>query len=174
LVEIGYLQKNFSIDSQTKFMGYYQGRNKRKGLMLSMIILGATVIGTGIIVNHITAYFRSLDPIYHCISDPLNQPYQLNIPATALRDGEPLPIPPGIGTDNGCTKPVHTLQENVIHIGYEKYYPFTLGHFLYNWKADITQYHVTVFINGDLHRDPDFLGIILKDGMDINIQFTRK
>ena len=35
-----------------------------------------------------------------------------------------------IGIDNKCIRPIHTLEKNVIHIGYSRSYPFTLNHFL--------------------------------------------
>ncbi len=45
-----------------------------------------------------------------------------------------------IGIDNKCIRPIHTLEKNVIHIGYSRSYPFTLNHFLYIWGIDRKKY----------------------------------
>ena len=152
-----------------------EGPAKRKRLASSMIVLAVVVVGAGIGTKLVTDYFRARDPIYQCIGDPLSQSFQLSVPVSVTEDGAPVVVPKGVGIKEGCTLPVHTLQENVIHVAYGEPYPFTLGHFIYNWIGqDLTKYDTKVYVNGQLHTDGDFLDIVLKDGHSIRIEFTSR
>jgi hypothetical protein len=131
-------------------------------------------LGAGLATNFILGYLRTQDPIYQCIKDPNSQPFQLSIPITVTRNSNNVAVPAGIGMNNNCIRPVHTIEPNVIHIAYSRPYPFTLGHFLYNWKIDLTKYNTNVYVNNILHTNGSYLDIILKQGMSIRVAFTSK
>jgi hypothetical protein len=153
----------------------FEGPEKRKKLLISMGILAAIVAGAGLGTMAITGYFRSQDPIYQCIDNPTGQPYQLSVPITAIEDGFPALVPRGVGIEDGCTRPVHTLEENVIHVGYSRPHEFTLGHFLYYWiRDDLQDYDTQVFVNDSLHTDGSFLDIPLRQGDSIRIEFISR
>jgi hypothetical protein len=155
-------------------MSFTEGPDKRKRLLRSMITLAIVVLGAGLATNFILGYLRTQDPIYQCITDPKSQPFQLSIPITVTRDDTTVPVPPGIGIDNKCIRPIHTLQPNVIHIAYSRSYPFTLGHFLYIWKIDLTKYNTKVYVNNILHTNGSYLDVVLKQGMTIRVDFTNR
>jgi hypothetical protein len=150
--------------------GDIEGPEKKRRLVWSMALLAGVVIVAGVGTMLVTDYLRSNDPIYQCVGDPLSQPYQLSVPVTATEDGVPARVPPGIGVKDGCTLPVHTLEENVIHVAWKEPYEFTLGHFIYNWLGqNLVNYDVTVYVNNQLHADGSFLDIPLRDGDSIRI-----
>jgi hypothetical protein len=150
-----------------------EGPEKKRRLIWSMAVLAIVVVGAGVATKLVTDYFHSRDPIYQCIGDPLKQPYQLSIPLTVTEDGVPVVVKKGIGVKDNCTLPVHTLEENVIHVAYSEPYPFTLGHFIYNWIGqDLRRYSTKVFVNGS--QQSDFLDIPLKQGDTIRIEFTTR
>jgi hypothetical protein len=155
-------------------MSFAEGPDRRKRLLKSMITLAVLVLGAGLATNFILGYLRSQDPIYQCIEDPNSQPFQLSIPITAARDGNNVAVPAGIGMNNNCIRPLHTLEPNVLHIAYSKSYPFTLGHFLYIWKIDLTKYNTKVYVNNILHTNGSYLDIVLRQGMSIRVNFTSK
>jgi hypothetical protein len=147
----------------------------RTDLFLSMIGLLIIVIIVGLSVNYVTSYFRSQDPIYQCIRNPKEEPFQMAIATTATRDGKAITIPRNIGISQSCIRPVHTLQENQIHVSYVKPYPFTLGHFLYIWGVKISDYDVKVYINNKIYsNDSSYLDIVLSKGMDLRLDFVSK
>lgn len=154
--------------------GPAEGPEKKRRLIWSMAVLAIVVVGAGLATKAVTDYLHSRDPIYQCIGDPLSQPYQLSVPVTATEDGLPAVVPKGIGIKEGCTLPVHTLQQNVIHVAYSEQYQFTLGHFIYNWLGqNLSNYNTKVFVNGQQHSG-DFLDIPLKQGDTIRIEFTTR
>lgn len=155
-------------------MSFAEGTDRRKRLLKSMITLAIAVLGAGLATNFILGYLRTQDPIYQCIKDPNSQPFQLSIPITVTRNSNNVAVPAGIGMNNDCIRPVHTIEPNVIHIAYSRPYPFTLGHFLYNWKIDLTKYNTNVYVNNILHTNGSYLDIILKQGMSIRVAFTSK
>jgi hypothetical protein len=156
-------------------MSFTEGADRRRRLLKSMITLAIVVLAAGLATNFILGYLRSQDPIYQCIKDAKSQPFQLSIPITVTRDGKNVPVLPGIGIDNNnCMRPIHTLQPNVIDVAYSRSYPFTLGHFLYIWKIDITKYNTKVYVNNILHKDGNYLDIVLKQGISIRVDFTSK
>jgi hypothetical protein len=153
----------------------FEGPEKRKKLLISMVILAAIVVGAGLGTMAITGYFRSQDPIYQCIDDPTEQPYQLSVPITVTEDGFPVTVRSGIGAEDGCMRPVHTLEENVIHVGFSRPHEFTLGHFLYYWIGnDLQSYDTAVYVNDGLQADGSFLDIPLRQGDSIRIEFTTR
>lgn len=155
-------------------MSFAEGTDRRKRLLKSMITLAIAVLGAGLATNFILGYLRTQDPIYQCIKDPNSQPFQLSIPITITRNGNNVAVPAGIGMNNNCIRPVHTIEPNVIHVAYSRTYPFTLGHFLYNWKIDLIKYNTKVYVNNSLHTNGSYLDIILKQGMSIRVEFTSK
>jgi hypothetical protein len=155
-------------------MSFAEGTDRRKRLLKSMITLAIAVLGAGLATNFILGFLRTQDPIYQCIKDPNSQPFQLSIPITVTRNSNNVAVPAGIGMNNNCIRPVHTIEPNVIHIAYSRPYPFTLGHFLYNWKIDLTKYNTNVYVNNILHTNGSYLDIILKQGMSIRVAFTSK
>ena len=155
-------------------MSFTEGPDRRKRLLHSMITLAIVVLGAGLATNFLLGYLRTQDPIYQCIKDPNSQPFQLSIPITVTRDGSNVPVQPGIGIENKCMRPIHTLQPNVIDVAYSKPYPFTLGHFLYIWKIDVAKYNTKVYVNNILHTGGSYLDIVLKQGMSIRVDFTSK
>ena len=155
-------------------MSFAEGTDIRKRLLKSMITVAIAVLGTGLATNFILGYLRTQDPIYQCIKDPSSQPFQLSIPITVSSNGNNVAVPAGIGMNNNCIRPVHTIEPNVIHIAYSRPYPFTLGHFLYNWKIDLTKYNTKVYVNDILNTNGSYLDIILKQGMSIRVEFTNK
>ena len=155
-------------------MSFAEGTDRRKRLLKSMITLAIAVLGAGLATNFILGYLRTQDPIYQCIKDPNSQPFQLSIPITVTLNGNNVAVPAGIGANNNCIRPVHTIEPNVIHIAYSRPYPFTLGHFLYNWKIDLTKYNTKVYVNDILNKNGSYLDIILKQGMSIRVEFTSK
>lgn len=153
----------------------FEGPEKRKKLLVSMGILAAIVVGVGVGTMAITGYFRSQDPIYQCIDNPEEQPYQVSVPVTVTEDGFPASVPRGVGIEGDCARPVHTLEENVIHVAYNRPHEFTLGHFLYNWIGnDLQNYDTKVYVNDELHTDGSFLDIQLRQGDSITIEFTNR
>jgi hypothetical protein len=155
-------------------MSFAEGTDRRKRLLKSMITLAIAVLGAGLATNFILGYLRTQDPIYQCIKDPNSQPFQLSIPITITRNGNNVAVPAGISMNNNCIRPVHTIEPNVIHVAYSRTYPFTLGHFLYNWKIDLIKYNTKVYVNNILHTNGSYLDIILKQGMSIRVEFTSK
>jgi hypothetical protein len=153
----------------------FEGPEKKRKLLISMGILAAIVAGAGLGTMAITGYFRGQDPIYQCIDNPSRQPYQVSVTITVLEDGFPALVPSGVGIDNTCIRPVHTLEENVIHVAYSRPYEFTLGHFLYYWIGnDLQNYDTQVYVNDRLHTDGSFLDIPLRQGDAIRIEFTSR
>jgi hypothetical protein len=153
----------------------FEGPEKRKKLLISMGVLAAIVVGAGLATLAITTYFRSQDPIYQCIENPTEQPYQLSVPLSVTEDGFPATVRSGVGFEDDCIRPVHTLEENVIHVGYSEPHEFTLGHFLYYWIGDdIQNYDTKVYVNGNLHTDGHFFEIPLRQGDSIRIEFTTR
>lgn len=153
----------------------FEGGQKRKKLVWSMAILAATVVGAGLLTMAVTNYFRSQNPIYQCMHDPAQQPFQLSVPINVTEDGRPVPVPKGIGIDNNCIHPIYTLDQNIIHVSYSRPYDFTLGHFLYYWLGDKLQnFNTKVFINGRQHTEGSILDIPLKGGESIHLILTRK
>lgn len=153
----------------------FEGPEKRKKLLISMGILAAIVVAAGLGTMAITGYFRSQDPIYQCIDNPTEQPYQLSVPITVTEDGFPATVRRGVGIEGNCVWPVHTLEENVIHVSYNRPHEFTLGHFLYYWIGnDLQNYDTKVYVNDNLHTDGSFLDIPLMQGDSIRIEFTTR
>jgi hypothetical protein len=152
------------------------GGSKRNSLLFSMLILaalvGVTVFGTAAV----STFFRSQDPINQCIDHPESQPFQLSIPIIVIEDGFPALVPRGVGIgDNSCIRPVHTLEENVIHVAYGRPYDFTLGHFLYYWLGnDLLKYNTKVYINDIEQTGGDIRDIVLRKGGTIRIEFTTR
>ena len=154
-------------------MGFESPEKKRK-LLFSMLVLAVLIGGAVLATAAISRYFRSQDPVNHCISDPATQPFQLSVPVTVTENGSPAVVPEGVGITDNCTRPVHTLEENVIHVAYSEPHDFTLGHFLYYWLGDdILQYDTRVYVNGVQHTEGDFRDIVLGQGDSIRIEFTR-
>ncbi len=153
----------------------FEGPEKRKKLLVSMGILAVIVVGAGLGTLATTSYFRSQDPIYQCIDNPTEQPYQLSVPLTVTENGFPALVPKGVGIEDNCIRPVHTLEENIIHVGYSRPHEFTLGHFLYYWIGnDLQNYDTKVYVNGNLYTNGSFLDIPLKQGDSIRIEFTSR
>ena len=139
-------------------------------MIILAAVLGASVVSTALI----TSYFRGQDPVNQCISDPLNQPYQVSVPIEVLEDGIPGTVR-NVGIEQDCIRPVHTLEDNVIHVAYERPHDFTLGHFFYYWLGnDILHYETKVYVNDDLHTTGDFRDIVLKQGDRIRIELASK
>jgi hypothetical protein len=152
-----------------------EGTEKRKKLLVSMGMLAAIVVVAGLGTVTITSYFRSQDPIYQCIDNPTEKTYQLSVPIAVTENGFPVIVPKGVGIENDCIRPVHTLEENVIHVGYDQPHDFTLGHFLYYWIGnDIQKYNAKVYVNEELHTNGSFLDIRLRQGDSIRIEFTSR
>jgi hypothetical protein len=149
--------------------------SKRSSLFFSMIILAGLIGGAVLATSAFTNYFRSQDPINQCINDPESQRFQLAVPVTVKEDGVPALVPKGVGIKDGCIRPVHTLEENVIHVSYNRQYDFTLGHFLYYWLGnDLLRYDAKVFVNDIPHTEGDLRDIVLKQGDMIRIEFQRR
>ncbi len=153
----------------------FKGPENRKKLLLSMLTLAGLIGAAVLATSAVSAYLRSQDPINQCITDPSSQPYQISVPVTVLQDGTPDAIPEGIGITRDCIRPIHTLEENVIHVAYSRPHPFTLGHFLYYWLGDdLLAYNTDVYINGVQHSDGDFRDILLQEGDAIRIEFSTR
>ncbi|HEX6560876.1 MAG TPA: hypothetical protein VFA15_08580 [Nitrososphaera sp.] len=158
-------------------MGFVGGQEpgKKRRLVWSMALLAGVVIVAGFGTKAVTDYLRAKDPIYQCIKDPLAEPYQLTVHVSATEDGAPALVPKGVGMTKNCTLPVHTLQENTIHVAYKEPYAFTLGHFIYNWIGqNLTKFDTKVYVNGVQHTNGSFLDIPLRDGDSIRIEFTTR
>lgn len=140
-----------------------------------MLILAGLIGGAVLATSAFTTYFRSQDPVNQCIDDPESQPFQLSIPITVIEDGFPALVPKGVGTKDGCIRPVHTVVENVIQVTYSRPHDFTLGHFLYYWLGnDLLQYDTKVYVNGAQHTQGDFRDIVLEEGDQIRIEFVSR
>ena len=149
--------------------------SQRKNLVPSMIILAGLVGGAVLATSAITNYFRSQDPVNQCINDPESQPFQLAVPVSVIEDGIPALVPKGVGIKDGCIRPVHTVEENVIQVSYTRPYDFTLGHFLYYWLGnDLLRYDTKVFVNDIPQAKGDLRDILLKQGDRIRIEFQRR
>ena len=140
-----------------------------------MLILAGLIGGAVLATSAFTTYFRSQDPVNQCIDDPESQPFQLSIPIIVIEDGFPALVPKGVGTKDGCIRPVHTVVENVIQVTYSRPHDFTLGHFLYYWLGnDLLQYDTKVYVNGAQHTQGDFRDIVLEEGDQIRIEFVSR
>lgn len=149
--------------------------SKLRSLFFSMLILAGLIGGAVLATSAFTTYFRSQDPVNQCIDDPESQPFQLSIPITVIEDGFPALVPKGVGTKDGCIRPVHTVVENVIQVTYSRPHDFTLGHFLYYWLGnDLLQYDTKVYVNGAQHTQGDFRDIVLEEGDQIRIEFVSR
>jgi hypothetical protein len=152
--------------------------SKRRNLLFSMMILAGLIGGAVFGTAAFSMYFRSQDPVNQCIDDPESQSFQLSVPVTVIEDGFAALVPRGVGIEdnnNSCIRPVHTVEENVIHVAYDRPYDFTLGHFLYYWLGnDLLHYDTKVYINGIQHTAGDFRDIVLREGDSIRIEFTTR
>ncbi len=149
--------------------------SQRKNLVPSMVILAGLVGGAVLATSAFTNYFRSQDPVNQCINDPESQPFQLAVPVSVIEDGIPALVPKGVGIKDGCIRPVHTVEENVIQVSYTRPYDFTLGHFLYYWLGnDLLRYDTKVFVNDIPQAEGDLRDIVLKQGDRIRIEFQRR
>src|ERR671913_539646 len=84
-------------------------------------------------------------------------------------------VPKGVGVEDGCIRPVHTVEENVIQVSYSRPYDFTLGHFLYYWLGnDLLQYDTMVYVNEIAHTEGDLRDIVLDEGDRIRIEFASR
>ncbi|HKH85925.1 MAG TPA: hypothetical protein VKA40_05190, partial [Nitrososphaera sp.] len=146
-----------------------------RSLFFSMLILAGLIGGAVLATSAFTTYFRSQDPVNQCIDDPESQPFQLSIPITVIEDGFPALVPKGVGTKDGCIRPVHTVVENVIQVTYSRPYDFTLGHFLYYWLGnDLLQYDTKIYVNGAQHTEGDFRDIVLEEGDQVRIELVSR
>lgn len=153
----------------------FESPEKKRKLLFSMLVLGVLIGGAVLATAAISTYFRSQDPVNQCISDPATQPFQLSVTVTVTENGSPAVVPEGVAITHNCTRPVHTLEENVIHVAYSEPHDFTLGHFLYYWLGDdILQYDTRVYVNGVQHTEGDFRDIVLRQGDSIRIEFTAR
>ena len=151
----------------------FEGPEKKRKLLFSMLVLAVLIGGAVLATAAISTYFRSQDPVNQCISDPATQPFQLSVPISVTENGSPAVVPEGVAITHNCTRPVHTLEENVIHVAYSEPHDFTLGHFLYYWLGDdILQYDTRVHVNGVEYTEGDFRDIVLRQGDSIRIEFT--
>jgi hypothetical protein len=149
--------------------------SKRKNLFFSMMMLAGLIGGAVLATSAFTTYLRSQDPINQCVNDPESQPFQLSIPVTVIEDGFPALVPKGVGIKDGCIRPVHTVEENVIQVAYNRPYNFTLGHFLYYWLGNgLLRYDTKVFVNDSPRTEGDLRDIVLKQGDSIRIEFQRR
>jgi hypothetical protein len=147
---------------------------KKRQLIRSMLVLAALLGASVVLTALATSYFRGQDPVNQCISNPTSQPYQLTIPIEVYENGIPATVK-DVGLEENCIRPVHTLEENAIHVAYEEQYDFTLGHFFYYWLGnDILLYDITVYVNGDQLADGDFRDVVLVQGDTIRIELTTK
>ena len=140
-----------------------------------MGILAAVVIGAGFTTMAVTGYFRSKDPVYQCIDNPSAQPFQLSIQISVTENGAPAIVPTGVGISEKCIHPIHTLEQNMIHVAYSKQYNFTLGHFLYYWIGNKLQnYDIMAYIDGVPYTKGKLLDIPLRQGESIRLEFRTK
>jgi len=149
--------------------------SKRTRLFISMLVLAGLIGGAVLATSASTAYFRSHDPVNQCIEDPESQPFQLSIPITVTEDGFPARVPEGIGIAEDCIRPVHTIEENIIHVAYGRPHNFTLGHFLYYWLGnDLLRYDTKVYVNDCPQNERDLRDIVLEEGNQIKIEFLSR
>jgi hypothetical protein len=149
--------------------------SKRRNLFFSMLILAGLIGGAVLVTSAFTTYIRSQNPVNQCINDPESQPFQVSVPITVIEDGFPALVPKGVGIEDGCIRPVHTVEENVIQVSYSRPYDFTLGHFLYYWLGnDLLQYDTMVYVNDIVHTEGDFRDIVLDEGDRIRIEFASR
>lgn len=139
-----------------------------------MAVLAIVGLGSVLGVSALTGYLKTRDPIYQCLSDPNSSPFQLFVPISVIQDGKSVEVPKGIGIEDNCIRPVHTLRENQIHVAYKEPYQFTLGHFLYNWKIDLSKYQIRIFLDGQEYNKGSILDIPLTNGTSIRMEFSSK
>ena len=147
---------------------------KKKKLIYSMLTLAA-LLGVSVALTTVaTSYFRGQDPVNQCITDPMQQRFQLSVPIEVFEDGTRSTVR-DVGVSENCIRPVHTLVDNVIHVAYERPHDFTLGHFFYYWLGDdILRYDAEVYVNNRLHTNGDFRDIVLRQGDVIKINLTTR
>lgn len=149
--------------------------SKRRNLFFSMLTLAGLIGGAVLATSAFTTYFRSQDPVNQCIDDLESPPFELSVPITVIEDGFPALVPKGVGIEEGCIRPVHTVEENVIQVEYSRPYEFTLGHFLYYWLGnDLLQYDTKVYVNDIPHTEGDLRDIVLEQGDRIRIEFVSR
>ena len=149
--------------------------SKRRSLFFSMLILAGLIGGAVLATSAFTTYFRSQDPVNQCIDNPDSQPFQLSVPITVIEDGFPALVPKGVGIKDGCIRPVHSVEENVIQVTYSRPHDFTLGHFLYYWLGNnLLQYDTNVYVNDIVHAEGDIRDIVLEQGDRIRIEFVSR
>lgn len=152
----------------------FDGSNRRS-LFFSMLILAGLIGGAVLATSAFTTYFRSQDPVNQCIDDLESPSFQLSVPITVIEDGFPALVPKGVGIEEGCIRPVHTVEENVIQVAYSRPHDFTLGHFLYYWLGnDLLQYETKVYVNDIPHTEGDLRDIVLEQGDRIRIEFVSR
>jgi hypothetical protein len=100
--------------------------SKKRNLFFSMLILAGLIGGAVLLTSAFTTYFRFQNPVNQCINDPESQPFQVSVPITVIEDGFPALVPKGVGIEDGCIRPVHTVEENVIQVSYSRPHDFTL------------------------------------------------
>jgi hypothetical protein len=148
------------------------GEKKRK-LAYSMMFLAGLLGAAVVLTAYAASYFRGQDPVNQCITDPMNQPFQISVPVEVFEDRIRSTVR-DVGLDSECIRPVHTLVDNEIHVAYERPHDFTLGHFFYFWLGDdILRYDTKVYVN-DSKSTGDFRDIVLVQGDRIRIELTTR
>lgn len=147
--------------------------DKKKSLLYSMLTLAGLVGAAVIVTTIVTSYLRAQDPVNQCITNPSQQPFQVSVPLTVSLDRFPASARQ-VGISADCIRPVHSYDDGVIRVAYERPYDFTLGHFFYYWLGDsILDYEVKVLVDGESY-DGDFRDIVLRQGDAIEIELTTR
>ncbi len=147
---------------------------KRRKLFSSMVTLAGLVGASVLLTSVATSYFRGQDPVNQCITNPESQPFQISVRVEVFENGTPVNVR-GVGTTEDCIRPVHTVEDNIIHVAYSRPHPFTLGHFFYYWLGDdLLNYETRVHVNDVPHSEGDFRDIVLQEGDTIRIELTTR
>ncbi len=152
--------------------------------ILIPLILGGAGTGVAFGANWVLS---GPPPLTRCITDDnlsFNQEAFLHV----TLDRRPFAIPPDVGRNEDCVKPVHTHENDIIeeegkqwsriHSAYVKPTRFTLDDFITLWELDMSLYDVKVFAKNpkeDTAKEiEDIRTLILTDKIKVIMELTSK
>ena len=152
-------------------------------ILLPLIFGGA---GTGLAFG-VNWFMSGPPPLTNCItSENLSFNQQAFLHVTL--DGTPFAVPPDVGRNKDCVKPVHTHENDIIeedgkewsriHSAYVKPTRFTFNDFITLWGLDMSLYDVKVFAKNpeeDSAKEiEDIRTLVLTDKIKVIMELTSK
>jgi len=141
--------------------------------IVTMVSLaGLTGVFTGTPQPQNTGGDQTQNPIQHNIPCLTSEEFHLHSHLTILADGNKINVPNGIGVESGCTREIHTHdEEGIIHVESDTDKGYTFTDFLNVWGIQLEQpgYIARLTVNGEFNNnDTNFR---LEDGQEILMEY---